>query len=192
MKKLSDYISFIKGYKRKKSSFKYDVIMYTFVVVMWSLNSVIQFLTMNYIMGIMSLACMFSFSCVVARNALNLKELNTDYKKACKAVSSFAKELNDKGIKISKDSLVKSNVHTNKHINDMKIINANLDGTEKDIKIIEEPRSDSIHENNNNFSMIPSPRGMEESVYYVDKDLVVDNNLSETFNGKARIKRRSF
>lgn len=192
MKKLSDYISFIKGYKIEKSSSKFQVKMYTLTTIMWLLNAVFQFLTMNYIMVFSALVSASLFSFVVAMHALDLKKLNTDYKRACEAVSSFAKELNDKGIKISKDSLVKSNVHTNKHINDMKIINANLDGTEKDIKIIEEPRSDSIHENNNNFSMIPSPRGMEESVYYVDKDLVVDNNLSETFNGKARIKRRSF
>lgn len=193
MKKLSDYIKFIKGYKSKKKDLRDEFIVCIFLCIFSILGGcIISIPAISFLYGIFSGISFF----LAIKRSIDLDSLNGDYKKAYEAISSFAKELNDKGIKISKDSLVKSNVHTNKHMKSMKIINVTLDGTEKDIQIIEEPRLDSIHENNNNLSMITSPKGMEESVYYVDKDLVADNSLNnnwhEPFNGNARIKRRNF
>lgn len=195
MKKLSDYIKFIKGYKSKKKDLIGIIICCIFLGTICLLGGccIIPISVLYSVFYYMS-SCISFF--IAEKNLIDLFILDDDYKKSYEAISSFAKKLNDKGIRISKDSLVKSNVHTNKHMKSMKIINVTLDGTEKDIQIIEEPRLDSIHENNNNLSMITSPKGMEESVYYVDKDLVADNSLNnnshEPFNGNARIKRRNF
>lgn len=195
MKKLSDYIKFIKGYKSKKKVLRISIIYDILCGISVLLSGCINFYSIPIIFFFYCVASSLIFG-LVSKNLIDLFILDDDYKKSYEAISSFAKKLNDKGIRISKDSLVKSNVHTNKHMKSMKIINVTLDGTEKDIQIIEEPRLDSIHENNNNLSMITSPKGMEESVYYVDKDLVADNSLNnnshEPFNGNARIKRRNF
>lgn len=197
MKKLSDCIKLIKDYKKTKKDLVKKVVFNT-------INSVLLFLD---ILGTIWLTVNFSPLCVTIcilgpvafglnihethDNLDKLKDLKKNYKVSLNVVEAFAEELKAKGIKISKDSLVKSNVHTNKKLNDMKTITAILDDSKEEIRVIEVPESNDIMMSNKNFRIIPSPKEIEKSVYYVDKDLVIDEpEEKQDFNGNSRIKRR--
>ena len=105
-------------------------------------------------------------------NKKELKQLNIDYERALDSIDEFVRKLKTKGIKISKDSLVKSNVYSNKTLSDMTIISAKTKDLKEEIKIIEEPKSNSLLLNHGGYSMVNNLEDESDMAYFVDSDLV--------------------
>ena len=114
-----------------------------------------------------------------------LKQINIDYERALDSIDEFVRKLKTKGIKISKDSLVKSNVYSNKALSDMIIISTKTADLKEEVKIIEEPKSNSLLLNHGGYSMVNNLEDKSDMAYFVDSDLVeqekqakdVDNEL---------------
>ena len=103
---------------------------------------------------------------------MELKQLNIDYERALDSIDEFVRKLKAKGIKISKDSLVKSNVYSNKTLRDMTIISAKTADLKEEVKIIEEPKSNSLLLNHDGYSMVNNLEDKSDMAYFVDSDLV--------------------
>ena len=88
------------------------------------------------------------------------------------SIDEFVRKLKTKGIKISKDSLVKSNVYSNKTLRDMTIISVKTKDLKEEVKIIEEPKSNSLLLNHGGYSMVNNLEDKSDMVYFVDSDLV--------------------
>ena len=101
-----------------------------------------------------------------------LKQLNIDYESALDSIDEFVRKLKAKGIKISKDSLVKSNVYSNKTLRDMTIISAKTADLKEEVKIIEEPKSNGLLLNHGGYSMVNNLEDKSDMAYFVDSDLV--------------------
>ena len=178
MKKISDNIKLLRTYEKTKKDIKEDIKSKSFNLVSQIIISLTWFLYSTVVGDIYFLVGVFFFLTVWLRlkgiidDKKELKQLNIDYESALDSIDEFVRKLKTKGIKISKDSLVKSNVYSNKTLSDMTIISVKTKDLKEEVKIIEEPKSNSLLLNHGGYSMVNNLEDKSDMVYFVDSDLV--------------------
>lgn len=178
MKKISDNIKLLRTYKKTKKDLEKNITWGFFDCVLRIIIGLICFLgftAVNYInfwLGIIWFLNAVLALGEIIDNKKELKQLNIDYERALDSIDEFVRKLKTKGIKISKDSLVKSNVYSNKTLSDMTIISAKTKDLKEEIKIIEEPKSNSLLLNHGGYSMVNNLEDKSDMAYFVDSDLV--------------------
>ena len=178
MKKISDNIKLLRTYEKTKKDIKEDIKSKSFNLVSQIIISLTWFLYSTVVGDIYFLVGVIFFLTSWLRlkgiidDKKELKQLNIDYESALDSIDEFVRKLKAKGIKISKDSLVKSNVYSNKTLSDMTIISAKTKDLKEEIKIIEEPKSNSLLLNHGGYSMVNNLEDKSDMAYFVDSDLV--------------------
>ena len=178
MKKISDNIKLLRTYEKTKKDIKEDIKSKSFNLVSQIIISLTWFLYSTVVGDIYFLVGVIFFLTSWLRlkgiidDKKELKQLNIDYESALDSIDEFVRKLKTKGIKISKDSLVKSNVYSNKTLSDMTIISAKTKDLKEEIKIIEEPKSNSLLLNHGGYSMVNNLEDKSDMAYFVDSDLV--------------------
>ena len=178
MKKISDNIKLLRTYEKTKKDIKEDIKSKSFNLVSQIIISLTWFLYSTVVGDIYFLVGVIFFLTSWLRlkgiidDKKELKQLNIDYESALDSIDEFVRKLKTKGKKISKDSLVKSNVYSNKTLSDMTIISAKTKDLKEEIKIIEEPKSNSLLLNHGGYSMVNNLEDKSDMVYFVDSDLV--------------------
>ena len=178
MKKISDNIKLLRTYKKMKKDIKKDITWEFFDCVLKIIIGLIWFLGFtvvnysNFWLGIIWFLNAGLTLKWIIDDKKELKQLNIDYESALDSVDEFVRKLKAKGIKISKDSLVKSNVYSNKALSDMTIISAKTADLKEEVKIIEEPKSNSLLLNHGGYSMVNNLEDKSDMAYFVDSDLV--------------------
>ena len=178
MKKISDNIKLLRTYEKTKKDIKEDIKSKSFNLVSQIIISLTWFLYSTVVGDIYFLVGVIFFLTSWLRlkgiidDKKELKQLNIDYERALDSIDEFVRKLKTKGIKISKDSLVKSNVYSNKTLRDMTIISVKTKDLKEEVKIIEEPKSNSLLLNHGGYSMVNNLEDKSDMVYFVDSDLV--------------------
>lgn len=178
MKKISDNIKLLRTYEKTKKDIKEDIKSKSFNLVSQIIISLTWFLYSTVVGDIYFLVGVIFFLTSWLRlkgiidDKKELKQLNIDYESALDSIDEFVRKLKTKGIKISKDSLVKSNVYSNKTLRDMTIISVKTKDLKEEVKIIEEPKSNSLLLNHGGYSMVNNLEDKSDMVYFVDSDLV--------------------
>ena len=178
MKKISDNIKLLRTYEKTKKDIKEDIKSKSFNLVSQIIISLTWFLYSTVVGDIYFLVGVIFFLTSWLRlkgiidDKKELKQLNIDYESALDSIDEFVRKLKTKGIKISKDSLVKSNVYSNKTLSDMTIISVKTKDLKEEVKIIEEPKSNSLLLNHGGYSMVNNLEDKSDMVYFVDSDLV--------------------
>ena len=178
MKKISDNIKLLRTYEKTKKDIKEDIKSKSFNLISQIIISLTWFLYSTVVGDIYFLVGVIFFLTSWLRlkgiidDKKELKQLNIDYESALDSIDEFVRKLKAKGIKISKDSLVKSNVYSNKTLSDMTIISAKTKDLKEEIKIIEEPKSNSLLLNHGGYSMVNNLEDKSDMAYFVDSDLV--------------------
>ncbi len=175
MKKISDNIKLLRTYKKMKKDIKKEIIYCLILLISEIIVIPFCFIIMDYVLffiGILYfLAAVLTFELIIEVNE-KLKQLNIDYESALDSNDEFVRKLKTKGIKISKDSLVKSNVYSNKTLRNMIIISAKTEDLKEEVKIIEEPKSNCLLLNHGGYSMVNNLEDKSDMAYFVDSDLV--------------------
>ena len=178
MKKISDNIKLLRTYEKTKKDIKEDIKSKSFNLVSQIIISLTWFLYSTVVGDIYFLVGVIFFLTSWLRlkgiidDKKELKQLNIDYESALDSIDEFVRKLKAKGIKISKDSLVKSNVYSNKTLRDMTIISTKTEDLKEEVKIIEEPKSNSLLLNYGGYSMVNNLEDKSDMAYFADSDLV--------------------
>ena len=185
MKKISDNIKLLRTYEKTKKDIKEDIKSKSFNLVSQIIISLTWFLYSTVVGDIYFLVGVIFFLTSWLRlkgiidDKKELKQLNIDYESALDSIDEFVRKLKTKGIKISKDSLVKSNVYSNKTLRDMTIISVKTKDLKEEVKIIEEPKSNSLLLNHGGYSMVNNLEDKSDMAYFVDSDLVAQEKQAK-------------
>lgn len=181
MKKISDNIKLLRTYKKMKKDLEKNItwesVYYILQIIagsIWFLASIFAgFAGYGYfLVGVLYfLISGLTLKWIIDDNK-ELKQLNIDYERALDSIDEFIRKLKTKGIKISKDSLIKSNVYSNKALSDMTIISTKTEDLKEEVKIIEEPKSNSLLLNYGGYSMVNNLEDKSDMAYFADSDLV--------------------
>lgn len=178
MKKISDNIKLLRTYEKIKKDIKENIKIKSFDFISQIITSLTWFVYSTVVGNIAFLVGVIFFLISgltlkwIIDDKKELKQLNIDYERALDSIDEFVRKLKTKGIKISKDSLIKSNVYSNKTLRDMTIISAKTKDLKEEVKIIEEPKSNSLLLNHGGYSMVNNLEDKSDMAYFVDSDLV--------------------